>query len=126
MTVTVNAPRGVEPLVVIRSVELPGGTTGLREKLADVLAGNPPTVSATLPLNPFTAGTETVYDAVCFRTTETEAGLIDSPKSRGATTRVTVAEWIVAPLVPVMVSGYEPAGALQQRNEPLPRWRPSP
>jgi hypothetical protein len=42
----------------------------------------------------------------------TDDGLADTPKSRGATTSVTAALCVLAPLVPATVSGYDPDAAL--------------
>ena len=64
---SVKMLRGVDNVVLTVSVELPGDPTGLGEKTAVVPAGRPATVSETLPTEPPTTDTETVYVAVCLR-----------------------------------------------------------
>jgi hypothetical protein len=66
-------------------------------------AGNPVTASPTLPLNPFTAETVTVYAALLPAATDWLGGPADTEKSVTAT--VTAAVWLRLPLVPVIVSG---------------------
>jgi hypothetical protein len=61
---SVNVPRGVQPLVRIRNVVLPGVVIGLLTQLAVAYAGNPETLSETLPVKPPKADAATVYNAV--------------------------------------------------------------
>jgi hypothetical protein len=101
----VKRPRGVDDVVFTVSVELPGDPTGLGEKTAVVPAGRPATLSETLPTEPPTTDTATVYLAVCLRKIVTDEGLTDSVKSRGETTSVTAVVCEMPPAVPVIVSG---------------------
>jgi len=56
----VEVPPGVEAVVVTVSVELPAPLIDVGLKLAVAPAGNPVRLSATVPLNPFTAVVDTV------------------------------------------------------------------
>jgi hypothetical protein len=94
----------VEDVVFIVSVELPGEATGSGENTAVVPAGRPATVSETLPTEPPTTDTATVYLAVCLRKIVTDDGLTDGVKSRGETTSVTAVVCEMPPAVPVIVS----------------------
>ena len=66
-------------------------------------AGSPLSVRATLPPNPFTAVTVTLYDVPPPAVTDWLAGVAATVKS--LTERVTLAVRVTVPLVPVMVNG---------------------
>ena len=94
---------GVVPEVVTVRVEvpvLPVMVAGL--KLAVAPAGNPVTVKATSPVNPFTAVLVTVYVTLPPTNTVWLAG--EAVKVKFLTLSVTVAVCTAVPLVPVMVN----------------------
>ena len=106
VTVNVNVPRGVLPLVLTVIVDVPGATTEPGEKVAVTPDGRPDTERATVPPNPPCEERFTVYDVDLPRLTLLEDGATESPKSWGtATTSVTDDVCTRAPLVPVIVSG---------------------
>src|SRR5262249_61104219 len=100
-----SAPRSVDDFVFTVNAGLPGDPTGLGEKTAVISAGRPVMVSETLPTEPPTTDTPTVYLADFPREIVTDAGLTDSAKSRAETTSVTAAVRVTPPAVPVIVSG---------------------
>jgi hypothetical protein len=65
-------------------------------------AGETELVSATVPVNPFTGATVMVEVAAAPTTTLVEVGLALTEKS--VTVNVTVAVWLIDPLVPVTVT----------------------
>ena len=67
--------------------------------------GSPATVSETLPIEPPTTDTPTVYLADWPREMVTDEGLTDSAKSRAESTSVTATVCVTPPAVPVIVSG---------------------
>jgi hypothetical protein len=96
------------------SCELPAPATVAGLNVADPTdAGNPLSDKATSPVNPFSDPTETVYAAAEPELTVRVVGVTPKLKFGGCgMTRVAVAVWVVVPLVPVIVSGYVPGGAL--------------
>jgi hypothetical protein len=84
---------------------LPVTVPGL--KAAVTPAGNPLTLNPTLPANPFTAATVTVYVVFPPAITVRLAGVAVSEKSVIA--RVALAVWLSPPPVPVTVNGNVPA-----------------
>ena len=72
--------------------------------------GKPLTLRATAPLKPPVAVIVTVGVTHPPGETVTVLGITEIAKSGWATTRVTLTEWEIAPLVPVMVSVYVPDG----------------
>src|SRR5579859_5102423 len=96
------------------SVAEPGAFTELELNEAVTPDGAPLTLSATAPLKPFTTPTLTVEVPLLPAFTVSEVGLAETVKSGGCTgliCRVTFAECVRLPLVPVMVSVYVPATA---------------
>jgi hypothetical protein len=104
VTRTVNVPRRVDPVVRIRSVEVPGTATGLADHDAIEPLGAPLSDRVTEPVKPPTAPTATLYEAVCPRVTVIDGGVADTVKSRALAVRLTVAVCVIAPLVPLIVS----------------------
>jgi hypothetical protein len=104
VTRTVNVPRKVDPVVRMRSVEVPGAATGLADHDAMEPLGAPLSDSVTLPVKPLTTPTATLYEAVSPRVTVIDGGVADRVKSRACTVRLTVAVWVIPALVPVIVS----------------------
>src|SRR5262249_7402948 len=98
-------PAPCDDVVLTVSVELPGDPTGSGEDTAVVPVGRPATVSETLPTEPPTSDTSTVYLADCPREIVTDEGLTDSEKSRPETTSATATVCVTPPAVPVIVSG---------------------
>jgi hypothetical protein len=92
VTFTVKVPRTVLAVVFTFSVAVPGATTGLPVQVAVTFAGSPDGFRVTEPANPPSEDTLVVYVAVCPRVTDTDVGLIVTPKSGRLTTRVTVTE----------------------------------
>src|SRR5689334_1398754 len=105
VTRSVNVPRAVVLVVRTVSVAVPGAPSVAGDTVAEAPAGRPDTVSVTAPGSPVAEVTDTVYVAVCRRVTVTDPGLTPTAKSRAVTTSVTVPLRLVAPLVPVTVSG---------------------
>jgi hypothetical protein len=97
----------------ILRVELPGAVTGLVLKLALVFGGKPLTLKLT-EVGPPPAVSEMIELPVEPRLMVSDVGDAEIPKSgAGAeTTTVRVVEWLRAPLVPLVVIEYEPAGVL--------------
>ena len=60
VTVSVKVPAAVELVVVTVKVEEPAPLIEVGLKLADTPVGNPPALSATVPVNPFWAPVVTV------------------------------------------------------------------
>ena len=123
VTVTVKLPAGVVARVVRVNVDIvvPGGVTGLGEKLQIAPAGN---VLASQPrvtelAKPPVALMVTVYVAAEPATTDWEGGERESEKSGAVppppeevTVRAAVVLWFSAPLVPVTVKVTVPTGVL--------------
>jgi hypothetical protein len=106
VTTSVALPRAVDDDVWILRVELPAPVTELGLKLQVAPAGTPETEKLTVPLNPLSDETVTVYEVAPPAATFLELGLIESAKSGCAlTTRVTEVVCTSDPLVPVIVSG---------------------
>jgi hypothetical protein len=111
--VRLELPAGVEVVVLTVSVDDPELLTDAGLKLAVVPAGKPETASETLPLKPLIAPTVAMYVVLLPAVTVCDAGVAESEKSAtamGLTVRVTVAECVTMPLVPVMVNVAFPAG----------------
>ena len=104
VTMRVVFPRGVEEVVTILSVELPAPVTELGLKLAVAPCGTGETEKPTVPLNPLSEETLTVYEVVPPTAMFLELGLIESAKSEAPTTSVTEVVCTRPPLVPVIVS----------------------
>jgi len=101
--VNVNVPRGVLDLVETVIVELPEPVmdAGLNDAVAR--DGKPLALRLTLPLNPLTDDTVTVYVVEFPRVTEREAGDAEIEKSGGLsefTVSVTLVVWVRLPDVP--------------------------
>jgi len=112
--VRVEVLAAAELLALMVNVAEPGAFTELELNVAVTFAGAPLTLSATAPLNPFTTPTLTVELPLLPAFTVSEVGDADTVKSGGCTgliCRVTFAECVRLPLVPVMVSVYVPATA---------------
>ncbi len=93
--------------VVMVSVELPEPVTDEGLKLAVACGGKVVALSATGPVNPFSALTDTEYEAFVPALTGWLDGEAEREKSAGGvllTTSVTVVEWFRLPLVPVIVN----------------------
>jgi hypothetical protein len=88
--VKVDVPAGVLPVVVTVNVELPVPVTVPGEKPAVAPAGNPLTLSATAPVNPFNAPMLVVYVVAVPTVTVRVLGLPDIVKSGVATARGTI------------------------------------
>jgi len=103
--VIVNVPTGVLLRVVMVSALVPDPVTEAGLKVAVVRDGNPVALRLTLPEKPFSEPTVTVYVVLEPRVTVREDGVAETVKSgfRPVTTRVTVAECVRVPLVPVIV-----------------------
>ena len=102
-----KVPVEVDEFVLTVSVDVPWPVTELGLKLALELDGNPRTLSVTVPLKPLIAATVAVYVVLLPRVTVCEDGEAEAEKLGDPpefTTRVTVAEWMRLPLVPVIVS----------------------
>jgi hypothetical protein len=95
VTTNVDVPPGVVLLVFTVSVEEPEVVTDVGLKVAVAPVGNPPTLSPTVPPNPFSAPTVTVYVAAIPALTDCDDGVAVMVKSGGGgtafTTSVTVA-----------------------------------
>jgi hypothetical protein len=81
VSVNVDVPAGVLPVVVTVNVELPVPVTVAGEKLAVAPAGNPLALSVTTPVNPATAPTFAVYVVELPTTTVCVLGLAENVKS---------------------------------------------
>jgi hypothetical protein len=88
--VSVDVPTGVLPVVVTVNVELPVPVTVPGEKPAVAPAGNPLTLSATAPVNPFNAPMLVVYVVALPTITVCVLGLPDIVKSGVAVARGTI------------------------------------
>jgi hypothetical protein len=113
VTVSVELPGGVLPVVLIVRVDVPEPVTdvGLNDAVAP--AGNPLAPRVTAALNPFRAMTETVQVALPPGAIVCDEGATETEKSAVAlTTRVTVEVCVSDPLVPVIVSVELPGGVL--------------
>jgi len=108
----VELPAAAELLALTFSVAEPGAFTELELSVLVTPAGAPLTLSATAPLKPFRAPTLTVELPLLPVFTVSEVGLADTEKSGGGGTGFTctgtVSGWLRVPLVPVMVTVYEP------------------
>jgi len=107
---SVELPMGVLPWVVTVRVELAPGAieVGLNEGLAPL--GRPLAERLTVPVNPFTAPTLTVYLILPPGVTVFVPGAAAKVKSGFATSRVTPVECTSEPLVPVIVKDAPPTG----------------
>ena len=106
VTVKVNVPRGVGAVLIVRTDGVPG-VAEVGENEPDDPTGKPPTDSDTAPLNPLLAVTITVYAAEFPPRTDRVVGLSVREKSGAGgalTTRLTVDEWMIVPLVPLIAS----------------------
>jgi hypothetical protein len=90
LIVSVDVPTGVLPLVVTVSVDVPVPVTVAGEKPAVAPAGNPLTLSATAPVNPFNAPMLVVYVVALPTVTVRVLGLPDIVKSGVAVARGTI------------------------------------
>jgi len=91
--------------VVIVSVEFPDEVIDVGTKEDEAPAGNPVAFRLTVPVNPLSAPTFTVYVAVAPGLTDSALGVAESEKSGGTTTfSATLAEFASVPLVPVIVT----------------------
>ena len=100
-------------------VELPESVTEAGFKLAVTPEGTPLVLSDTVPVNPLSAPTLTVYVVPLPAVTVCEAGEAAMEKSGSALTiRVTVVECATAALVPWMVRVYVP-GAVELEVDTL-------
>ena len=102
----------MEVVVVTVRVEEPAPVMDVGLKLPLGPVGNPLTLSATLPANPFTTVVEAVYVVLVPAVMVREAGVAESEKSGAFTISVTVALRGRPPLVPVIVSGKLPPGVV--------------
>jgi hypothetical protein len=115
--VTALVPVGVFLAAEIVSVVLPDPVTvdGLNEAVAR--CGNPLTLKLTCPVKPFAGVMDTCVEFEPLFGTVKMAGFADTEKSGvvvfAFTTSETFAVCEVVALVPVMVSGYVPAGVLE-------------
>jgi hypothetical protein len=103
-------PPGVFVPVVTVRVELPDVVMVLGEKEADAPAGRPGAVKLTWSVKPYSAPTVTVYVALPPGSTEKELGVADMEKSGPDTIKVTDAEFVSEPAVPVTVTVELPVG----------------
>ena len=113
--VTVYVPAGVAVVVVTDMVDEPDPVTEVGLKLALAPAGNPLALSPTTPANPPEPVIVAVYEVPPPAVTVCEGGvaaMVKSPTTGAFTTRFTEAVCVVAPLVPVMVSGNVPVGVV--------------
>ena len=101
-------PDVVVLLVLTLRVEEPEPVTEVGLKLALAPVGRPPALKLTVPVKPFNAVTLAVYVVFEPWVTVREDGVADNEKA--LTTRVTVVVLIAWALLPVIVSGYVPAG----------------
>src|SRR6267154_5133517 len=83
LSVNVEVPTGVLPVVVTVNVELPAPVTVAGEKLAVAPVGNPLALSVTTPVNPFKAAMLAVYVVALPTITVCVLGLADIVKSGG-------------------------------------------
>jgi len=90
LIVSVDVPTGVLPVVVTVNVELPVPVTVAGEKPAVAPAGNPLTLSATAPANPFNAPMLVVYVVALPTLIVRVLGLPDIVKSGVAVARGTI------------------------------------
>ena len=70
---------------------------------------SPDSDSATLPVKPLIAPTDTVYATAVPAVAVRDAG--DTPSEKSGTTNETAVEWTREPLVAVIVSGYVPGAS---------------
>jgi hypothetical protein len=111
--VSVGLPIGVLLVVVTVSVEDPAPVTDVGENDAVAPVGSPlVTLKLTAPPNPFSTPRFTVYVVLPPAATVCVPGVADIVKSGANTVKATVAVWVTAPLVPVIVSVGLPAGVL--------------
>jgi hypothetical protein len=112
--VSVEDPTGVVEVVVTVSVDVPELVTDVGLNPAVAPAGNPLTLSPTVPVKPFSAPTFTVYVVPPPTVTVWEAGAAEIVKSGAALTfKVTVVVCVSEPLVPVIVSVEAPTGVVE-------------
>jgi hypothetical protein len=115
--VTTLAPVGVFFAAEIVSVVLPDPVTLVGLNDAVVRCGRPLTLKLTAPVKPFAGVIVTRVEPEAFFRTVKFVGLADTPKSGvvvfALTTNETFAVCEVVALVPVIVSGYVPAGVLE-------------
>jgi hypothetical protein len=115
VTVRVDVAAGVVVLVVTVIVEDPLVAIVGGEKLAEAPVGKPLALSVTVPVNPFRAPMVTVYVVELPAVTVCVEGATPIEKSAtgaAVTTRLVVAEWLKAPLVPVTVRVDVAAGVV--------------
>jgi hypothetical protein len=113
VTVTVTDPIFVCFFVVTNNVELPDPAIVAGLRVAVTNFGNAPTESDTALLNPFADAIAIEYVALLPFCTVWVAGVAVIVKSPiGVTFSVTLAVRDTGPLVPRIVSGYEPAGVV--------------
>ena len=105
---SLNVPAGVFLLVETVKTEVPAPFTVAGLKVAVVPAGRPVTLNVTVPLNPNTDATFAAYLVLFPFTTVSDAGDAVSVKPETFTTTEVV--WVTLPLVPVIVTVYEPSG----------------
>ena len=98
----------VELDVAMVRVEEPELVTAVLLNVPDAPEGRPETLRATDPVKPSTAPIEAVKVVLDPCWTVRDVGLAESVKP--ATVKVTIAEWLRFPLVPVTVSRYVPLG----------------
>src|SRR5690349_15641244 len=105
VTVSVTAPAGVAAEVETVRVDEPEPAMDAGLNLPVAPLGKPVTLSDTVPVNPFTAVTETAYVVLPPADTVCDAGDTATEKSgvRTLTAKVTVALWLALPLWPVIV-----------------------
>jgi hypothetical protein len=76
--------------------------------------GSPDTLSPTEPAKPFCAPTVIVYAVALPTVTAWDEGVAEIEKSVAPVTLRDIVElWVIEPLVPVIVSGYEPTGLVE-------------
>lgn len=115
VTVTVTVPATVK---VHERVEVPEPPATVAE---DSVQAELSLVRTTLPVNPFNGEMEIVEVPGDPTVTVTEAGLTDIVKSGApVTVKVTVAEWVSEPLVPVTVTTMLPVAVKVQDRVDVP------
>jgi hypothetical protein len=98
-------------LVATVSTDVPDWTMDVGLKVAVANFGKPPTERFTVPENPCSAATATLYVVPAPRTVVWLDGVEDNEKSPTTfTTSVTVADRMSGPLVPLIVRTYDPGG----------------
>jgi hypothetical protein len=103
-------PPGVFADVVTVMVELPDPGIAAGENEAEAPEGRPAAESVTGSVKPYSGETLTVYVAVAPGSTENELGEADKVKSGPETFKVTDAEFVIEPAVPVIVTVELPVG----------------